>query len=142
MLLSRCSDGGAQFYLVCVQLEVTGGGDMEPSDAGIFFNVYLGDESNAAYVPPVGDVYSGLNDLKMQISLVDLNTDNGNCHIPRPPFRAPFLVLIHDSSCEREWMYRMITIWITIYPNSTQVALQDLNSGREKSSNLTSIFMA
>ncbi|PBK72448.1 hypothetical protein ARMSODRAFT_973049 [Armillaria solidipes] len=36
-------------------------------DAGIFFNVYLGDESNAAYVPPVGDVYSGLNDLKMQM---------------------------------------------------------------------------
>ncbi|KAK0217828.1 hypothetical protein IW262DRAFT_1298441 [Armillaria fumosa] len=32
-------------------------------DAGIF-NVYLGNESNAAYVPPVGDDYSGLNDLK------------------------------------------------------------------------------
>ncbi|KAK0202702.1 glycosyl hydrolase family 61-domain-containing protein [Desarmillaria ectypa] len=67
------SEGGAQFYPVCVQLEVTGGGDMEPSglsfpdaynstDAGILFNVYLGDESSAAYVPPGGDVYPGLND--------------------------------------------------------------------------------
>ncbi|PBK99549.1 hypothetical protein ARMGADRAFT_1025732 [Armillaria gallica] len=72
--------------LVCVQLEVTGaGGDYGafgfvlpgaynsthsgiPSiDAGIFFSVYLGDESNAAFVPPAGDDYSGLNDLKIQM---------------------------------------------------------------------------
>ncbi|KAK0238987.1 hypothetical protein EDD85DRAFT_789235 [Armillaria nabsnona] len=73
------------FYLVCVQLEVTGAGGgygafgfvlpgaynsthsgIPSIDAGIF-SVYLGNESNAAYVPPVGDDYSGLNDLKIQM---------------------------------------------------------------------------
>ncbi|KIJ55697.1 lytic polysaccharide monooxygenase [Sphaerobolus stellatus SS14] len=64
--------GGAQFYPVCVQLTVTGGGSLSPSglsfpgtykanDTGILFNVYLGDASNKAYVPPGGAVYPGLN---------------------------------------------------------------------------------
>jgi len=63
---------GAQFYPVCVQLTVTGVGSLSPSglsfpgsykntDPGILFNVYLGDASNKAYVPPGGSVYPGLN---------------------------------------------------------------------------------
>ncbi|KAF9461772.1 glycoside hydrolase family 61 protein [Collybia nuda] len=64
--------GGAQFYPVCVQLTVTGGGSLNPSglgfpgtykatDPGILFNVYQGDAVNQAYVPPGGAVYPGLN---------------------------------------------------------------------------------
>ncbi|KAK0194632.1 glycoside hydrolase [Armillaria mellea] len=64
--------GGAQFYPVCIQLTVSGGGSLAPSglsfpgtytatDPGILFNVYLGDASNEAYVPPGGDIYPGLN---------------------------------------------------------------------------------
>ncbi|PFH51151.1 lytic polysaccharide monooxygenase [Amanita thiersii Skay4041] len=63
--------GGAQFYSICVQLTVTGGGSLNPSglsfpgvykptDPGILFNVYQGDAANRAYVPPGGPVYSGL----------------------------------------------------------------------------------
>ncbi|KAF8916907.1 glycoside hydrolase [Mucidula mucida] len=63
--------GGAQFYPVCVQLDVTGGGSLTPSglsfpgtysaeDPGIHFNVYQGDAANEAYIPPGGDVYPGL----------------------------------------------------------------------------------
>ncbi|KAF9262742.1 endoglucanase-4 [Marasmius fiardii PR-910] len=64
--------GGAQFYPVCVQLTVTGGGSLNPSglsfpgtykanDPGILFNVYQGDAANQKYVPPGGSVYPGLN---------------------------------------------------------------------------------
>ncbi|TFK31263.1 glycoside hydrolase family 61 protein [Crucibulum laeve] len=64
--------GGAQFYPVCVQLTVTGGGSLNPSglsfpgtykatDPGILFNVYQGDAANKAYVAPGGPVYTGLN---------------------------------------------------------------------------------
>ncbi|KAG8926397.1 Esterase/lipase/thioesterase [Tulasnella sp. 418] len=63
------SPGGAQFYPVCVQLTVTGGGSANPSglgfpgaysatDPGILFNPYQGDAANAAYVPPGGPVTS------------------------------------------------------------------------------------
>ncbi|KAF5350573.1 hypothetical protein D9756_008559 [Leucocoprinus leucothites] len=63
--------GGAQFYPVCIQLTVTGGGSLKPSglsfpgtykatDPGIYFNVYQGDAANKAYVPPGGSVYPGL----------------------------------------------------------------------------------
>ncbi|KIY65590.1 lytic polysaccharide monooxygenase [Cylindrobasidium torrendii FP15055 ss-10] len=64
--------GGAQFYPVCVQLTVTGGGSLAPSgglsfpgsydaeDPGIHFNPYQGEAANQAYVPPGGDVYPGL----------------------------------------------------------------------------------
>ncbi|KAL1704263.1 glycoside hydrolase family 61 protein [Schizophyllum commune] len=63
--------GGAQFYPVCVQLTVTGGGSLAPSglsfpgaysaeDPGIHFNPYQGDAANEAYIPPGGDVYPGL----------------------------------------------------------------------------------
>ncbi|KAJ3574882.1 hypothetical protein NP233_g1472 [Leucocoprinus birnbaumii] len=63
--------GGAQFYPVCIQLTVTGGGSLKPSglsfpgtykatDPGILFNVYQGDAANKAYVPPGGPVYPGL----------------------------------------------------------------------------------
>ncbi|KAF9531121.1 endoglucanase-4 [Crepidotus variabilis] len=63
--------GGAQFYPVCIQLTVTGGGSLSPSglsfpgaysatDPGIHFNPYQGDAANKAYVPPGGPVYSGL----------------------------------------------------------------------------------
>ncbi|KAF9047131.1 glycoside hydrolase, partial [Hymenopellis radicata] len=66
------SVGGAQFYPVCVQLNVTGGGTMEPDglsfpgaytsdDPGILYNVYVSDEENTLYVPPGGEVYPGLN---------------------------------------------------------------------------------
>lgn len=62
---------GAQFYPVCIQLTVTGGGSLNPSglsfpgtykqnDKGILFNPYQGDAANRAYVPPGGPVYSGL----------------------------------------------------------------------------------
>ncbi|KDR76933.1 hypothetical protein GALMADRAFT_66407 [Galerina marginata CBS 339.88] len=64
--------GGAQFYPVCIQLTVTGGGTLNPSglsfpgtykatDPGILFNVYMGDAANKAYIPPGGAVYPGLN---------------------------------------------------------------------------------
>uniref|UniRef100_A0A0W0FFN1 lytic cellulose monooxygenase (C4-dehydrogenating) n=1 Tax=Moniliophthora roreri TaxID=221103 RepID=A0A0W0FFN1_MONRR len=64
--------GGAQFYPVCVQLTVTGGGSLNPSglsfpgtykatDPGILFNPYQGEAANQAYVPPGGSVYPGLN---------------------------------------------------------------------------------
>ncbi|KAF4579707.1 Esterase/lipase/thioesterase [Pleurotus pulmonarius] len=63
--------GGAQFYPVCVQLTVTGGGSLNPSglgfpgaysatDPGIHFNPYQGEAANQAYVPPGGPVYPGL----------------------------------------------------------------------------------
>ncbi|TFK31265.1 endoglucanase-4 [Crucibulum laeve] len=63
--------GGAQFYPVCIQLTVTGGGSLNPSglsfpgtykatDPGIHFNPYQGDAANKAYVPPGGPVYPGL----------------------------------------------------------------------------------
>ncbi|KAF9022694.1 glycoside hydrolase family 61 protein [Hymenopellis radicata] len=63
--------GGAQFYPVCVQLNVTGGGSLTPSglsfpgaysaqDPGIHFNVYQGDAANEAYIAPGGHVYPGL----------------------------------------------------------------------------------
>ncbi|KDQ15547.1 glycoside hydrolase family 61 protein [Botryobasidium botryosum FD-172 SS1] len=63
--------GGAQFYPVCVQLTVTGGGSLNPSglafpgaysatDKGILFNPYQGDAANQAYVAPGGPVTSGL----------------------------------------------------------------------------------
>lgn len=59
--------GGAQFYPVCAQITVTGGGSATPSglafpgaynatDPGILFNPYLGDAHNAAYVAPGGPV--------------------------------------------------------------------------------------
>ncbi|KAF8650916.1 hypothetical protein AX16_005041 [Volvariella volvacea WC 439] len=62
---------GAQFYPVCIQLNVTGSGTLNPSglsfpgtykqnDPGILFNAYQGDAANQAYVPPGGPVYSGL----------------------------------------------------------------------------------
>ncbi|KAF9558633.1 endoglucanase-4 [Agrocybe pediades] len=71
-LHAASSQGGAQFYPVCIQLTVTGGGSLNPSglsfpgtykatDPGILFNVYQGDAVNAAYVPPGGPVYPGLN---------------------------------------------------------------------------------
>ncbi|KAF4612910.1 hypothetical protein D9613_010909 [Agrocybe pediades] len=71
-LHAASSQGGAQFYPVCIQLTVTGGGSLNPSglsfpgtykatDPGILFNVYQGDTVNAAYVPPGGPVYPGLN---------------------------------------------------------------------------------
>ncbi|KAF9002937.1 glycoside hydrolase family 61 protein [Cyathus striatus] len=64
--------GGAQFYPVCIQVTVTGGGSLNPSglsfpgtytptDPGIHFNVYQGDAANQAYVAPGGPVYPGLN---------------------------------------------------------------------------------
>ncbi|TFK31264.1 endoglucanase-4 [Crucibulum laeve] len=64
--------GGAQFYPVCIQLTVTGGGSLNPSglsfpgtykatDPGILFNPYQGEAANKAYVPPGGNVYAGLN---------------------------------------------------------------------------------
>ncbi|CAA7263309.1 unnamed protein product [Cyclocybe aegerita] len=64
--------GGAQFYPVCIQLTVTGGGSLNPSglgfpgayratDPGIHFNPYQGDAANRAYKAPGGDVYPGLN---------------------------------------------------------------------------------
>ncbi|CAE6514761.1 unnamed protein product [Rhizoctonia solani] len=63
------SIGGAQFYPVCAQITVTGGGSANPSglafpgaysatDPGILFNPYLGEASNAAYVAPGGPVTS------------------------------------------------------------------------------------
>ncbi|KAL4254459.1 Endo-beta-1,4-glucanase D [Abortiporus biennis] len=63
--------GGAQFYPVCVQLTVTGGGSKTPSglafpgaysptDPGIHFNPYQGDAADQAYVAPGGPVYPGL----------------------------------------------------------------------------------
>lgn len=63
--------GGAQFYPVCVQLTVTGGGSLKPSglsfpgaysatDPGIHFNPYQGEAADKAYVPPGGAVYPGL----------------------------------------------------------------------------------
>ncbi|KAL0946012.1 hypothetical protein HGRIS_012289 [Hohenbuehelia grisea] len=63
--------GGAQFYPVCTQLTVTGGGSLNPSglgfpgaysatDPGVHFNPYQGDAVNQAYVPPGGPVYPGL----------------------------------------------------------------------------------
>ncbi|TFK69863.1 endoglucanase-4 [Pluteus cervinus] len=66
------SVGGAQFYPVCIQLTVTGGGSLNPSglsfpgaykatDPGIHFNPYQGDAANRAYIPPGGSVYPGLN---------------------------------------------------------------------------------
>lgn len=63
------SVGGAQFYPVCIQLTVTGGGSVQPSgnlafpgaysanDPGILFNPYQGDAANAAYKAPGGSVY-------------------------------------------------------------------------------------
>ncbi|TEB32811.1 glycoside hydrolase [Coprinellus micaceus] len=66
------SPGGAQFYPVCIQITVTGGGSLVPqgnlnfpgaysaNDRGILFNPYQGDAANRAYVPPGGPVYSGL----------------------------------------------------------------------------------
>ena len=62
---------GAQFYPVCVQLTVTGGGSLAPSglsfpgtykqnDPSILFNVYQGDAVNQKYAPPGGPVASGL----------------------------------------------------------------------------------
>ncbi|KAG8724248.1 Esterase/lipase/thioesterase [Ceratobasidium sp. 395] len=59
--------GGAQFYPVCAQITVTGGGSASPSglafpgaykatDPGILFNPYLGEASNQAYVAPGGPV--------------------------------------------------------------------------------------
>ncbi|KAJ7589510.1 glycoside hydrolase [Mycena floridula] len=71
-LHAATSVGGAQFYPVCVQLTVTGGGSLQPSglsfpgtytatDPGIHFNVYQGDAVNQAYVPPGGAVFPGLN---------------------------------------------------------------------------------
>ncbi|KAG9119900.1 Esterase/lipase/thioesterase [Ceratobasidium sp. 392] len=59
--------GGAQFYPVCAQITVTGGGSAAPSglafpgaykatDPGILFNPYLGEASNQAYVAPGGPV--------------------------------------------------------------------------------------
>jgi hypothetical protein len=70
-LHAASNPGGAQFYPVCVQLTVTGGGSLNPSglsfpgaytanDRGILFNVYQGDAANKAYVPPGGPVYPGL----------------------------------------------------------------------------------
>ncbi|KAF8602361.1 endoglucanase-4 [Ceratobasidium sp. AG-I] len=61
--------GGAQFYPVCAQITVTGGGSANPSglafpgaykatDPGILFNPYLGEASNAAYIAPGGAVTS------------------------------------------------------------------------------------
>ncbi|KAL0946013.1 hypothetical protein HGRIS_012290 [Hohenbuehelia grisea] len=63
--------GGAQFYPVCVQLTITGGGSLNPSglgfpgaykatDPGIHFNPYQGEAANKAYIPPGGAVYPGL----------------------------------------------------------------------------------
>ncbi|EJD34609.1 glycoside hydrolase [Auricularia subglabra TFB-10046 SS5] len=64
--------GGAQFYPVCIQLNVTGGGSFQPTgnlnfpgaykatDPGIHFNPYQGEAANRAYVPPGGPVYAGL----------------------------------------------------------------------------------
>ncbi|TFK28287.1 endoglucanase-4 [Coprinopsis marcescibilis] len=63
--------GGAQFYPVCIQLTVVGGGSLRPSglsfpgaykatDPGILFNPYRGDAANRAYVVPGGPVYAGL----------------------------------------------------------------------------------
>ncbi|KAF8153286.1 glycoside hydrolase family 61 protein [Crassisporium funariophilum] len=71
-LHAASSVGGAQFYPVCIQLTVTGGGSLNPSglsfpgtykatDPGILFNAYLGDAADKAYVPPGGGVYPGLN---------------------------------------------------------------------------------
>ncbi|TFK95139.1 glycosyl hydrolase family 61-domain-containing protein [Pterulicium gracile] len=65
------SVNGAQFYPVCVQLTVTGGGSLNPSglsfpgtykqnDPGILFNVYQGDAVHLKYVPPGGPIASGL----------------------------------------------------------------------------------
>ncbi|PVG02834.1 glycoside hydrolase [Serendipita vermifera] len=69
------SVGGAQFYPVCIQLTVTGGGSVQPSgnlafpgaysanDPGILFKYgtilspYQGDAANAAYKAPGGSVY-------------------------------------------------------------------------------------
>ncbi|KAG6829737.1 hypothetical protein H0H87_010369 [Tephrocybe sp. NHM501043] len=56
-LHAASSQGGAQFYPVCVQLTVTGGGSLNPSglsfpgtykatDPGILFNAYQGDAAN------------------------------------------------------------------------------------------------
>ncbi|KAF8650917.1 hypothetical protein AX16_005042 [Volvariella volvacea WC 439] len=70
-LHGAASLNGAQFYPVCIQLNVTGGGNLNPSglsfpgtykqnDPGILFNPYQGDAANRAYVPPGGPVYSGL----------------------------------------------------------------------------------
>ncbi|KAF5310327.1 hypothetical protein D9611_012052 [Ephemerocybe angulata] len=64
--------GGAQFYPVCIQITITGGGSFVPTgnlgfpgaysatDPGILFNPYQGDAANRAYVPPGGPVYPGL----------------------------------------------------------------------------------
>ncbi|KAF5384228.1 hypothetical protein D9615_003472 [Tricholomella constricta] len=71
-LHAASSVGGAQFYPVCIQLTVTGGGSLNPSglsfpgtykatDPGIHFNPYQGEAANKAYVPPGGSVYPGLN---------------------------------------------------------------------------------
>ncbi|KAF9461773.1 endoglucanase-4 [Collybia nuda] len=71
-LHGAASLGGAQFYPVCIQLTVTGGGSLNPSglsfpgtykatDPGILFNPYQGEAANQAYVPPGGAVYPGLN---------------------------------------------------------------------------------
>ncbi|TEB32810.1 glycoside hydrolase [Coprinellus micaceus] len=63
---------GAQFYPVCIQITVTGGGSYVPAgnlnfpgaykatDPGILFNPYQGDAANRAYIPPGGPVASGL----------------------------------------------------------------------------------
>ncbi|KAK0205542.1 glycosyl hydrolase family 61-domain-containing protein [Desarmillaria ectypa] len=61
-LHGSASLGGVQFYPVCIQLAVSGGGSLAPSglsfpgtymatDPGILFNVYLGDASNEAHGP-------------------------------------------------------------------------------------------
>jgi cellulase len=64
--------GGAQFYPVCIQLTVQGGGSFKPAgnvslpgsysptDPGIHFSPYLGNANNAAYVAPGGGVLAGL----------------------------------------------------------------------------------
>jgi lytic cellulose monooxygenase (C1-hydroxylating) len=66
------SVGGAQFYPVCVQLTVTGGGSFKPvgnvslpgtytaRDPGILFSPYQGEAVNQAYVPPGGGILAGL----------------------------------------------------------------------------------
>ncbi|KAF9531120.1 endoglucanase-4 [Crepidotus variabilis] len=63
--------GGAQFYPVCIQLTITGGGSLKPSglsfpgtyvatDPGIHFNPYMGEAANQAYVPPGGNISTTL----------------------------------------------------------------------------------
>jgi len=70
-LHGAANQGGAQFYPVCAQITVTGGGSLNPSgvafpgaytatDKGILFSPYSGDAANKAYVAPGGPVYSGL----------------------------------------------------------------------------------